>query len=117
MTFRNIGLIFRREVADQLRDRRTLFMIAVLPVLLYPALGIGMVQMTLLFSEQPRTVVIVGANQLPPPELLDGDHFDRRWFHNPSDAGKLVVVTDAAPVSERTVTPGDSSNRLSPERI
>ena len=50
MTLRNIGLIFRREVADQFRDRRTLFMIAVLPVLLYPALGIGMMQMTVLFS-------------------------------------------------------------------
>lgn len=116
MTFRNIGLIFRREVADQLRDRRTLFMVAVLPVLLYPALGIGMVQMTLLFSEQPRTVVIVGANQLPPPELLDGDHFDRRWFHNPSDAERLVVVTDNTP-AEVSAQAVDATGRLSPERM
>ncbi|MDZ4686088.1 MAG: hypothetical protein SH850_13555, partial [Planctomycetaceae bacterium] len=61
MNWRNVGLIFRREVIDQLRDRRTLFMIAVLPLLLYPALGVGMVQLTVLFSEQPRTVVILGA--------------------------------------------------------
>lgn len=96
MTLRNIGLIFRREVADQLRDRRTLFMIAVLPVLLYPALGIGMVQMTLLFSEQPRTVVILGADQLPLPRLLEGSHFARHWFRNPDDADRLLVVSDSA---------------------
>ncbi len=96
MTFRNIGLIFRREVADQFRDRRTLFMIAVLPVLLYPAMGIGMVQMTVLFSEQPRTVVILGADELPPPALLDGNKFDRRWYFHPDDADKIVVVTDAS---------------------
>ena len=39
MTFTNIKLILAREVRDQLRDRRTLFMIFVLPVLLYPLLG------------------------------------------------------------------------------
>ena len=67
MNWQNVKLIFLREVRDQLRDRRTLFMIAVLPLLLYPALGIGMLQMTLLFTEQPRTVVILGEKHLPMP--------------------------------------------------
>ena len=31
-----VRLIWLREMRDQLRDRRTVFMIAVLPVLLYP---------------------------------------------------------------------------------
>lgn len=97
MRWRNIGLIFRREVLDQLRDRRTLFMIAVLPILLYPALGIGMVQLTVLFSEQPRTVVVLGTENLPanPPLLVDGQ-FPAVWFRNPHDAAKLEVVTDQA---------------------
>uniref|UniRef100_A0A7C2JY58 CPBP family intramembrane metalloprotease n=1 Tax=Schlesneria paludicola TaxID=360056 RepID=A0A7C2JY58_9PLAN len=94
MNWRNIGLIFRREVLDQLRDRRTLFMIAVLPLLLYPALGIGMMQLTVLFSEQPRTVVILGAGDLPPPALIEGDRFLDTWFRIPSDADKLQVITD-----------------------
>ena len=34
LNWRNVSLIFHREVRDQLRDRRTLFMIAVLPLLL-----------------------------------------------------------------------------------
>ena len=94
MNWRNIVLIFQREVVDQMRDRRTLFMVAVLPILLYPILGIGMVQMTVLFSEQPRTVVILGAADLPDPRLVEGRHFSREWFHSPADVDKLRVITD-----------------------
>ncbi|WP_437203636.1 ABC transporter permease subunit/CPBP intramembrane protease [Planctomicrobium sp. SH664] len=94
MSWKNIKLIFQREVRDQLRDRRTLFMVAVLPLLLYPALGIGMVQMTVTFSEQTRKVVIVGADQLPEPSLLDGDRFDSTYFEHPADVEKLDVITD-----------------------
>ena len=39
MQLENVKLIYVREMRDQLRDRRTLFMIAVLPLLLYPLLG------------------------------------------------------------------------------
>lgn len=95
MNWRNVWLIFRREVLDQLRDRRTLFMVAVLPLLLYPALGIGMMQLTVLFSEQPRTVVILGAADLPPPQLLDGHRFAQAWFEtNTESQNKLEVITD-----------------------
>lgn len=94
MNWRNVILIFQREVVDQLRDRRTLFMVAVLPILLYPILGIGVAQMTALFSEQRRTVVILGASELPDPPLINGHQFSERWFHSPSDAAKLRVLTD-----------------------
>lgn len=96
MNWHNVKLIFLREVRDQLRDRRTLFMVAVLPLLLYPAMGIGMLQMTLLFTEQPRTVVILGEKHLPPPQLLDGDKFVPNWFTDPTNADKLKVVTDTS---------------------
>lgn len=119
MNWRNVRLIFGREVLDQLRDRRTLFMVAVLPLLLYPALGIGMMQLTVLFSEQPRTVVILGAADLPPPQLIDGQRFARAWFETNVDAqGKLEVFTDLppaqapqdAPVSKETSDAEAASN-------
>ncbi|MGQ0635528.1 MAG: ABC transporter permease subunit/CPBP intramembrane protease [Planctomycetaceae bacterium] len=95
LSWRNIRLIFLREVRDQLRDRRTLFMVAVLPLLLYPAMGIGMMQLNVLFREESRTVVILGADQLPAdPPLVAGDRFDARWFPGKSDPNRLVVVTD-----------------------
>ncbi len=130
MRWRNIKLIFHREVSDQLRDRRTLFMVAVLPLLLYPALGIGMLNMTLLFSEQPRTVVILGNDDLPPPALLspDGERFDTRWFDVPTDTEKLIVVTDAhskmddnkedKEITGETKTPSSSSkNSIDKEEL
>lgn len=108
MSWRNVKLIFLREVLDQLRDRRTLFMVAVLPLLLYPLMGIGMFHMTTHFSEQPRTVVILGANDLPPElPLCDGEHFARTWFRLSTEAVKLRVVTDADPVPGQT--PGDAA--------
>jgi sodium transport system permease protein len=98
MSRRNVQLIFWREVRDQLRDRRTLFMVAVLPLLLYPALGIGMAQMLNTFSEQTRTVVVIGADALPSPPLLDpsadNTRFLAAWFTAPEDADKLRVVTE-----------------------
>jgi sodium transport system permease protein len=98
MSWRNVKLIFLREVLDQLRDRRTLFMVAVLPLLLYPMMGIGMFQMMAIFTEQPRTVVILGADSLPQsPELalLQGERFNKNYFRISQDADKLRVVTDA----------------------
>ena len=93
--WRNIRLIFTRELRDQLRDRRTLFMILILPMLLYPVLGIGMVQLTLLFSEQPRTVVILGAEDLPAPALIEQGRFVASWFRIPDNADKLKVISDS----------------------
>ena len=71
MNRKNVRLVFLREVRDQIRDRRTLFMIVVLPLILYPGLAIGMVQISFLFKEQPRTIVLLGTDNLPPdPPLL-----------------------------------------------
>lgn len=98
MNWKNVKLVFLREVRDQLRDRRTLFMVAVLPLLLYPALGVGMTYMTVNFSEQERTVVILGAKDLPPPPLLDPQKPDRflpEYFSTASDANKLRVITES----------------------
>src|SRR3954447_14306478 len=79
MRWSNVFVIFRREVRDQVRDRRTLFMIFVLPILLYPILGIGIVQFWGAFEQTPRTVLAVGAESLPavPPLLTpQKDTFD-----------------------------------------
>src|SRR3954467_4496234 len=49
-----VSLIFRRELRDALRDRRTVFMVLVLPLLLYPALMIGMLQIAGITREADR---------------------------------------------------------------
>lgn len=101
MSWKNVKLIFHREVRDQLRDRRTLFMITILPVLLYPMLGLGMVEMMLTFSEQRRSVVILNVDQLPsdPAFLVDGEISDHWLGSGGSDAG-LRVISDHEPSSD-----------------
>jgi len=101
MNWSNVRLIFVRELRDQLRDRRTLFMVAVLPMFLYPVLGVGMVHMTLLFSEQPRTVVVLGRANLPQePPLLDENGFVPSWFAMAGQAEQLRVVDDQSTLAE-----------------
>ena len=77
----NVKLILAREVRDQLRDRRTLFMIAVLPILLYPLLGMSFLQIAQFMQERPTTVLVVGAPELDDlPPLFGNERFDPALF-------------------------------------
>ncbi len=62
-----IRLIWLRDLRDQLRDRRTVLMIALLPLVLYPILGMAVMQFALGFTEKPSRIGIVGkAGEFPP---------------------------------------------------
>lgn len=76
MKWSNVGLIYIRELRDQMRDRRTLFTIAVLPLLLYPLLGMGYLQISQFRREHEAKVLVVGAETLPAEQqLLQGEKF------------------------------------------
>lgn len=63
-----VRLIAAREVRDQLRDRRTLFLILGLPVLMYPLfVGVGILFYTAL-KEKKLVIGIVGERHLPKPQ-------------------------------------------------
>ena len=72
MNLRNVKLIMSREVRDQMRDRRTLFMIFVLPVLLYPLLGMSFLQISQFLGGKVSSVWVVGAKDLPTDPPLFG---------------------------------------------
>ncbi|QEH33299.1 ABC-2 family transporter protein [Aquisphaera giovannonii] len=94
MSWSNLFVIFRRELLDQLRDRRTLFMVFIFPILLYPLLGLGVSQMVAAMEKKPRVVVVVGAEHLPAEQPLispEGDGFDPRLFDSPAEAALLKV--------------------------
>lgn len=76
MSWSNIKWIFFREVRDQLRDRRTIFTILVLPLLLYPLLGMSFLQVAQFQREHATPVLLLGASSLPAsPPLLAEDAF------------------------------------------
>jgi sodium transport system permease protein len=85
-----IRLIFCRELRDQLRDRRTIFMIVVLPLLLYPVFGVGVVQFALGFGDKPNLIGIAGSQYLPPLTPHSGGF-------SPLPAVARLAVTPAGP--------------------
>ena len=96
MNWSNVRLIFFREVRDQLRDRRTLFMIAVLPILLYPLIGLSFFQVSQFIHEQPTRVFIAGAREVTgdgdlPPLLINGRFADYLFEGDPTRSRLLTV--------------------------
>ncbi len=101
MSWSNVKLILGCEIRDQLRDRRTLFMIAVLPLVLYPLLGMSLFQITQFMREQAVRVLVIGAPDAPDlPALVDHDRFAADLFTNPDDARHLQVTVRSRRPSE-----------------
>ncbi|MCY2993785.1 MAG: ABC transporter permease subunit [Planctomycetota bacterium] len=95
MNWTNVKLIWQREVRDQLRDRRTIFTIAVLPVLLYPLLGMSFLQITQFMKEHPTSVWVIGSSDLPEePQLLAEHDFQVEFC--PAEENRLLKLTVAA---------------------
>jgi sodium transport system permease protein len=86
-----IRTIWLREMRDQLRDRRTLFMIIGLPLVLYPLLGFAVLQFAAGFTEKPSLIGVVTGS----PQRKD---FPPRA---PAQAGRSVIP----PLSWLAATP------------
>jgi sodium transport system permease protein len=69
MSLRNVGIVYRKELIDSLRDRRTLISMIAVPLLVMPLLTIGMGTLTLSMigqaeKETPK-VMILGGDDSP----------------------------------------------------
>ena len=120
MTVGNVRLILAREIRDQLRDRRTLFMIFVLPVLLYPLLGMSFLQVSQFMQERPTRIWVVGARSLDGlPPLVENNRFAKGLFDDPDRARLLVIEfapgeprEDAPETAEMLADPQGHARRL-----
>jgi len=100
MSFSNVKLILSREIRDQLRDRRTLFMMFVLPLLLYPLLGMSYLQIYQFTQEKATSVLVIGGEELGDlPPLVEGGRFCERLFSDPDKArlSQLHIVPARPP--------------------
>lgn len=61
----NVWLVYAREMRDQLRDRRTLFTIIVLPLVLYPLLGSLLLQLAQFSRSTKVSLCVIGSDRLP----------------------------------------------------
>ncbi|QDU95969.1 ABC transporter permease subunit/CPBP intramembrane protease [Lignipirellula cremea] len=99
MNWSNVRLIFHRELRDQLRDRRTVFTIAVLPLLLYPLMGMAMLQVSQFRRDHPSQVWLIGAAGLPDDPLLVGGESFAPSVCTDSEAEMLAIkVSPTLPV-------------------
>src|SRR3954452_1324452 len=122
MSWRNIRLIYFREIRDQLRDRRTLFMIAVLPMLLYPLLGMSVFQLSQFLRKSEPKVIVVGGQELKTggdlPPLIEGDRFAGDLFNDPESADWLhLEFANGAPVEAKVAKATPASKKPAIEII
>ncbi|MEC8240989.1 MAG: hypothetical protein VX084_07625, partial [Planctomycetota bacterium] len=99
MQLSNIRFIYMRELRDQLRDRRTLFTVLILPLLLYPLLGVSFIRISQFMRAHPTRCWVVGyQNQeslgIQPdyafPSLLVDDAFNSDFC--PEEESALLTV-------------------------
>ena len=92
--FAAIVIIYAREMRDQLRDRRTLFTIALLPIMLYPLVGTLLLQIAQFTRQHTTTVCIVGAANIQGvPPLFDGEAFSEDYTTGSNNL-KLLLRSD-----------------------
>ena len=69
MSLRNIGIVYRKELTDSLRDRRTLISMVVVPILIMPLMTIGFGTLAAKLvgkaMEETPKVMIVGGEDSP----------------------------------------------------
>ena len=112
MSWTNVKLIFVRELRDQLRDRRTLFTIVVLPVLLYPLMGLLVFQAQQFLKEHASKVRIVGTDSLPAePRLIENGAISSRWASE-HDASLLKVEVVARTTKSGEEVRADAQRRV-----
>ncbi len=103
MNWRNTKLIFKREMCDQWRDRRTVFTIVVMPLILYPLMGMALLQTAQLMQREPARVWLVGIDTpADQPPLLQGHQFVPQYL--PGDMDEYLKL-ELASVDEQRLHP------------
>lgn len=90
-----VWLIYMREMRDQLRDRRTLFTIAVLPIMLYPLVGMLLLQIAQFTRQNPTSVCVIGTENIEgAPPLFEGETFAPELIEQPDSLELLTYRWD-----------------------
>ena len=69
MSLRNIGIVYRKELTEAVRDRRTLISSILIPLFLFPVLTMGVgyafVEIATQASREPSKIMILGGQDSP----------------------------------------------------
>lgn len=97
MNMKRTGALFKRELKDILRDKKTLFTMVVIPILLYPLLIIGMsVLMSAIMSSQAEKTYLVAFDT---DETVEKE-FETIFEENKEDIGYQIEIVDVSNYEE-----------------
>ncbi|UWG95384.1 ABC transporter permease subunit [Dehalobacter sp. DCM] len=91
LRFRALKAVFKKEILDVIRDKRTLAIMILMPLILYPALMLGVSQAMTLLMESREEKVLSVAFDFPVDSRLAG------LLENSSQEYKLDVIPAADP--------------------
>jgi sodium transport system permease protein len=87
MSLRNVGIVYRKELTEALRDRRTLISTIIVPLLLFPVLSVGFGTLA---------VALVGkAREETPKVMLRGGADSPAFVEGLKKLDKIEIVPDA----------------------
>ena len=94
MSARNIGIVYKKELTEALRDRRTLISTIIVPLLLFPILSVGFGALAVALvgkakEEVPKVMILGGQDS---PAILEGIR----------KLEKIEVVPTSSPKNPRT---------------
>ncbi|MGC2670939.1 MAG: ABC transporter permease [Candidatus Acidiferrum sp.] len=74
MSLRNVGIVYRKELTEAIRDRRTVISTILVPLLLFPVLSVGFGSLAVMLvgkakEETPKVMLLGGADS---PAVVDG---------------------------------------------
>lgn len=97
MNMKRVGALLKRELKDILRDKKTLFTMVVIPILLYPLLIIGMsVLLSAIMSSQAEKTYLVAFDT---DEALEKE-FETIFKENKDDIGYQMEIADVSNYEE-----------------
>lgn len=96
MSLHNIGVVYRKELTDQLRDRRTIISMVVIPILMFPLLTVGMGTLVVKLvssakQEVPKVMILGGGDS---PKVTEAVHSFPGIQIVPPAADAAAQVTD-----------------------
>ena len=90
--------IFKKEILDILRDKKTIFMMIIFPILLYPILMVGLTQVMMMsMNSMEKENINIAFNKSPDKILLkviDESNESRKKDNSEAGDFKIVKTTD-----------------------
>jgi sodium transport system permease protein len=107
-SLRNIAIVYRKELTEAVRDRRTLISSILIPLLLFPVLAIGLAYTAAELigeaSRQPSRIVILGGEDSP--DIVAGLKHAKNLRVMPTAANYVDLISDKKIRAAVEIPPG-----------